>query len=116
MEEFAEELSRFALRPEWPVRFPHYSLTPVPDTHPRNPREQIESAQPDDSRGAVTTTIKCGIASPADQRCRKEVILEDDNAWAQATWPLKPTIRQVAIRKRHGVTDDLSLCPWRKGA
>src|SRR6266513_1927859 len=45
MEEFAEELSRFALRPEWPVRFPHYSLTPVPDTHPRNPREQIESAQ-----------------------------------------------------------------------
>jgi CubicO group peptidase (beta-lactamase class C family) len=44
VEDFAEEPSRFALRPAWPVRFPHYPLTPVKDTHPRNPREQIESA------------------------------------------------------------------------
>ena len=45
MEDFAEELSRFALRPEWPVCFPHTPLSPVRDTHARNPREQIESAQ-----------------------------------------------------------------------
>ena len=46
MEDFAEELSRFALRPASPVRFPHYPLTPVRDTHTRNPLEQIESAHP----------------------------------------------------------------------
>jgi len=42
---FRQEPSRLALRPAWPVRFPHYPLSPVRDTHARNPREQIESAQ-----------------------------------------------------------------------